>query len=34
MFSDGHVEMLKSFDKTKMTYHPRKMESWAQVSVN
>jgi prepilin-type N-terminal cleavage/methylation domain-containing protein/prepilin-type processing-associated H-X9-DG protein len=34
MFSDGHVEMLKSFDRTKMTYHPRKMESWAQVSVN
>ena len=34
MFSDGHVELLRSFDRTKMTYHPRKMESWAQVSVN
>src|SRR5688500_14298714 len=34
MFSDGHVELLKSFDRTRMTYHPRKMESWAQVSVN
>ena len=32
MFSDGHVEILKSFDKTKMTYHPRKMEGWAQVT--
>ena len=32
MFSDGHVEILKSFDRTKMTYHPRKMEAWAQVT--
>jgi prepilin-type N-terminal cleavage/methylation domain-containing protein/prepilin-type processing-associated H-X9-DG protein len=32
MFSDGHVEMLRKFDPTRMTYHPRKVESWAAVT--
>jgi prepilin-type N-terminal cleavage/methylation domain-containing protein/prepilin-type processing-associated H-X9-DG protein len=31
MFGDGHVELLRSFEPTRMTYHPRQMCSWASV---
>jgi prepilin-type N-terminal cleavage/methylation domain-containing protein/prepilin-type processing-associated H-X9-DG protein len=31
MFGDGHVELLRSFDPTRMTYHPRQMYAWAAV---
>lgn len=32
MFGDGHVEMLRSFDPTRMTFHPRKVQAWAAVT--
>lgn len=31
LFADGHVALFLAFDPTLMTYHPRKMQNWAQV---
>lgn len=32
LFADGHVMLMPSFDPTEMTYHPRRMQSWADVT--
>lgn len=31
LFADGHVALFLAFDPTAMTFHPRKMQSWAAV---
>ena len=32
LFGDGHVSMKKRFDPIDMTYNPRRMEAWANVT--
>ncbi len=32
LFGDGHVQIMKRFDSTAMTYNPRRMEAWASVT--
>jgi prepilin-type N-terminal cleavage/methylation domain-containing protein/prepilin-type processing-associated H-X9-DG protein len=32
LFADGHVQLFLAFDPTSMTYHPRKMQRWAEVT--
>lgn len=34
LFADGHVMLFLAFDATAMTYHPRKMQSWANVTAD
>lgn len=34
MFADGHVELIGAFDGARMTYNPRRMEAWGNVSPN
>jgi prepilin-type N-terminal cleavage/methylation domain-containing protein/prepilin-type processing-associated H-X9-DG protein len=32
LFSDGHVALLERFDPQRMTYHPRKLQAWGDVT--
>jgi len=32
LFADGHVALFLAFDPTAMTYHPRKMQAWNNVT--
>jgi prepilin-type N-terminal cleavage/methylation domain-containing protein/prepilin-type processing-associated H-X9-DG protein len=32
LFADGHVTPFRTFDAAAMTYHPRKMQDWANVT--
>jgi prepilin-type N-terminal cleavage/methylation domain-containing protein/prepilin-type processing-associated H-X9-DG protein len=32
LFGDGHVELVPRFELGRMTYHPRKMQGWADVT--
>ncbi|MCS7033524.1 MAG: prepilin-type N-terminal cleavage/methylation domain-containing protein [Phycisphaerae bacterium] len=32
LFADGHVALFLAFDPTAMTFHPRKMQSWHEVT--
>jgi prepilin-type N-terminal cleavage/methylation domain-containing protein/prepilin-type processing-associated H-X9-DG protein len=32
LFADGHVSTYLRFDPNEMTYHPRKLQSWANVT--
>jgi prepilin-type processing-associated H-X9-DG protein len=32
LFADGHVALFMMFDPGAMTYHPRKMQNWNQVT--
>jgi prepilin-type N-terminal cleavage/methylation domain-containing protein/prepilin-type processing-associated H-X9-DG protein len=34
LFADGHVKLYREFDPTAMTYHPRLMQNWADVTVD
>ena len=31
LFADGHVDWMKKFDPTRMTFSPTDMQSWSQV---
>jgi prepilin-type processing-associated H-X9-DG protein len=33
LFGDGHVELHARFDRSRMTYHPRKMLAWDDVTL-
>jgi len=32
LFTDGHVAVFRAFDPSAMTYHPTKMQAWADVT--
>lgn len=34
MFSDGHVELVRNFEPSRMTHHPRLMQAWADVTAD
>jgi prepilin-type N-terminal cleavage/methylation domain-containing protein/prepilin-type processing-associated H-X9-DG protein len=34
LFGDGHVAMYPRFEPTQMTYNPKRMEAWGQVTPN
>lgn len=33
LFDDLHVQLFKSYDRASMTFHPRKMQDWAEVTA-
>ena len=34
LFADGHVDLAPRFELGRMTYHPRKVLAWSEVSAN
>jgi prepilin-type processing-associated H-X9-DG protein len=34
LFADGHVEVFPAFDPQRMTYHPRLMQAWEDVTAD
>lgn len=34
LFADGHVALFMAFDPTAMTFHPRRMQGWAEVTAD
>jgi len=34
LFADSHVALFRKFDATSMTYHPRKMRSYADIAID